>query len=152
MWSQYGIQKTLSEKENCRKGDVDDEFEELELLDDEILAYVNTRKKTSAKKMPTLPTKRKSQKKTNRAAQNRKGTQPDGNSQPSPVSCIHPIDNKRRLWFISDFPHLVKSIKQRIVNSEVLEVSHILGPKKLSNYYLSSVMLISLILHRPRTA
>lgn len=39
------------------------------------------------------------------------------------VSCPHPLDSKRRMWFVSDFPHLIKSIKERILNREILKVN-----------------------------
>ncbi|KAK3931553.1 DNA transposase [Frankliniella fusca] len=48
-------------------------------------------------------------------------------------SCEHPVDSNRRLWFVSDFPHLVKSMKQRIVNAEELQTPD--GPVKLK-YWL----------------
>lgn len=31
------------------------------------------------------------------------------------VSCVHPFDEKRRLWFTSDFPHLVKNFRNFVV-------------------------------------
>lgn len=39
------------------------------------------------------------------------------------VSAEHPLDQKRRLWFVSDFPHLIKSVKERILHREILQVS-----------------------------
>jgi len=39
-------------------------------------------------------------------------------------SCIHPSDSKRQLWFASDFPHLIKNLKSRIINNKVLDVSY----------------------------
>ncbi|KAK3929508.1 DNA transposase [Frankliniella fusca] len=49
-------------------------------------------------------------------------------------SCVHPTDNSRRLWFVSDFPHLVKSMKQRMVNAEELQTPD--GPVKLKHWLI----------------
>ena len=40
------------------------------------------------------------------------------------TSCVHPVDmdQKRRLYFFSDFPHLMKSVWSRIGNSLVIQV------------------------------
>lgn len=38
------------------------------------------------------------------------------------ASCIHPVEQSRRLHFFSDFPHLMKSMWNRIRNSVVLQV------------------------------
>lgn len=32
------------------------------------------------------------------------------------VGCEHPIDQKRRLCFASDFPHLIKTMWSRVLN------------------------------------
>jgi len=32
-------------------------------------------------------------------------------------SCIHPTDGNRKLWFASDFPHLIRNLKSRIINT-----------------------------------
>jgi len=37
-------------------------------------------------------------------------------------SCTHPVNPKRKLWFVSDFPHLIKNLKSRIINSKTLQV------------------------------
>jgi len=37
-------------------------------------------------------------------------------------SCVHPTDGNRKLWFASDFPHLIKNLKSRIINSKSVEV------------------------------
>lgn len=37
-------------------------------------------------------------------------------------SCIHPTDKGRKLWFASDFPHLIKNLKSRIINNKTVEV------------------------------
>ncbi|KAK3927029.1 Transposable element P transposase [Frankliniella fusca] len=36
-------------------------------------------------------------------------------------SCEHPVDPTRRLYFASDFPHLMKRLWTRVVNNKVLE-------------------------------
>lgn len=38
-------------------------------------------------------------------------------------SCQHPTDDNRRLWFASDFPHLIKCFRNRVVQQQVLNVS-----------------------------
>lgn len=40
----------------------------------------------------------------------------------STCSCQHPTDDNRTLWFASDFPHLIKCFRNRIVQQEVLHV------------------------------
>ncbi|CAH1732408.1 unnamed protein product [Aphis gossypii] len=37
-------------------------------------------------------------------------------------SCTHPVKPKRKLWFASDFPHLIMYLKSRIINSKTLQV------------------------------
>ncbi|KAL5239218.1 hypothetical protein ACI65C_006628 [Semiaphis heraclei] len=37
-------------------------------------------------------------------------------------SCTHPVNPERKLWFASDFPHLIKNLKSRIINSKTLQV------------------------------
>lgn len=78
---------------------------------------------------PTRAAKRKNTaKKTKKPRRNKKKVKPletieeEEDQDTAWASCVHPIDNSRRLWFVSDFPHLVKSIKQRILNAEILEV------------------------------
>ena len=34
------------------------------------------------------------------------------------VSCTHPCDENEKLWFLSDFPHLVKNVRNSIVSRE----------------------------------
>jgi hypothetical protein len=65
-----------------------------------------------------------------------KGSQEGGNNDwtlfglsPDNVSCRNPVEgghksdhNERKLWFFSDFPHLVKAIWSRIRKSQKLEV------------------------------
>nr|XP_042910254.1 uncharacterized protein LOC122271820 [Parasteatoda tepidariorum] len=41
------------------------------------------------------------------------------------VSCEHITDPTRRLWFISDFPHLIKNLRNAIVSNQVTFVSFI---------------------------
>jgi len=38
------------------------------------------------------------------------------------VSFQHPIDSERSLWFISDFPHLIKTMWTRILKNKILKV------------------------------
>lgn len=38
-------------------------------------------------------------------------------------SCMRPVDPERKLWFASDFPHLIKNFKSRIINSKILQVN-----------------------------
>lgn len=66
--------------------------------------------------------KKKKKKKTTRRKKKNNDFPDDVPSGESVASCVHPIDNKRRLWFVSDFPHLVKSMKQRVIKSEELQV------------------------------
>ncbi|CAH1708738.1 unnamed protein product [Aphis gossypii] len=37
-------------------------------------------------------------------------------------SCTHPVNPERKLWFASDFPHLIKNLKSRIINSKTLQI------------------------------
>lgn len=37
-------------------------------------------------------------------------------------SCEHPHDPERKLFFASDFPHLVKNVWARVVNNKILNV------------------------------
>ncbi|XP_071576893.1 uncharacterized protein [Temnothorax nylanderi] len=34
------------------------------------------------------------------------------------ISCVHPCDSERRLWFCSDFPHLIKNFRNWVVKHE----------------------------------
>ena len=34
------------------------------------------------------------------------------------VSCKHPVEENEELWFISDFPHLIKNLRNNIVSRE----------------------------------
>ena len=34
------------------------------------------------------------------------------------VSCVHPCNDEDRLWFLSDFPHLIKNTRNFIVSKE----------------------------------
>lgn len=45
----------------------------------------------------------------------------------SSTSCMHPIDSGRKLWFGSDFPHLIKCLWHRLISRKVLEVRHSLN-------------------------
>ncbi|KAK3910739.1 LOW QUALITY PROTEIN: Transposable element P transposase [Frankliniella fusca] len=47
-------------------------------------------------------------------------------------SCQHPVDHTRRLYFASDFPHLMKRLWTRVVNKKRLELPE--GLVKLSHY------------------
>lgn len=40
-------------------------------------------------------------------------------------SCEHPYDFDRRLWFISDFPHLLKCLRNKIMEKEIFWVIYI---------------------------
>lgn len=40
------------------------------------------------------------------------------------VSCQHPMDSERKLWFISDFPHLIKTMWTRILKNKFLKVGY----------------------------
>ncbi|KAK3907824.1 Transposable element P transposase, partial [Frankliniella fusca] len=48
------------------------------------------------------------------------------------VSVCHPCDENRRLWFASDFPHLVKNVKTRIVQRGTLKTPD--GTVKLEHW------------------
>ena len=116
MWSQFGLKKFNYEREQSKKRYTVDDPDEENIDDDGLLefekAYASNRKKKTSKK----PSKSKRKR--------RPTTLPTVDDETCSIaSCVHPVDSKRRLWFFSDFPHLVKSMKQRIVNAEVLEVS-----------------------------
>jgi len=40
----------------------------------------------------------------------------------SNVSCQHPVDSTRKLWFTSDFPHLMKTMWKRMLKCKTLMV------------------------------
>lgn len=37
-------------------------------------------------------------------------------------SIVHPIDNKRNLFFIADAPHLLKNLKASLLNNKIIEL------------------------------
>lgn len=37
-------------------------------------------------------------------------------------SCKNPVDDTRQLWFASDFPHLIKCFRNRIVQQKIMTV------------------------------
>lgn len=45
------------------------------------------------------------------------------NVNKSKPSCEHPADHSRKLWFTSDFPHLMKTIWSRVRTKGILRVS-----------------------------
>ena len=53
-----------------------------------------------------------------------------GMSDDNEVSVLHPFDLKRRLWFLSDFPHLIKTLRNWILKAEVFNV------RKNSHFFL----------------
>ncbi|KAK3910516.1 Transposable element P transposase [Frankliniella fusca] len=71
----------------------------------------NKRKRQNKKKPPSQSTKRVSKRKQ---AEEHRNTF---------VSVSHPCDEKRKLWFASDFPHLAKTIKERVLKMGTLTVS-----------------------------
>lgn len=40
------------------------------------------------------------------------------------ISCMHMCDSERRLWFISDFPHLIKNVRNAITDKKFMLVSN----------------------------
>jgi hypothetical protein len=129
MWGQFGIKKRPFEREAGPRGEIDDDCEDLldENFGEDLLAYLNPsqcnskNKKTATKKKRTI---RKPRTKKNPPPLQSKVAPQRLNSSAAKfsVGCVHPLDNKRRLYFFSDFPHLIKSIKQRILKEEILEV------------------------------
>jgi len=39
------------------------------------------------------------------------------------VSCEHIFDNNRRLWFMSDFPHLIKNLRNSLIKQNETRVN-----------------------------
>lgn len=39
------------------------------------------------------------------------------------ISCTHSWDPERNLWFLSDFPHLIKTLRNKIVSGEEIRVT-----------------------------
>ena len=121
MWRKFGLKKKSYEREASQRkytvddndDDDDDDDEVDENLDKDLLAYT----------MPKRTAAKKTKKKTARRKKRTILTTADDESIDSGASCIHPVDDKRRLWFVSDFPHLIKSVKQRVLNAEELEVT-----------------------------
>ncbi|KAJ1519027.1 hypothetical protein ONE63_011364 [Megalurothrips usitatus] len=114
MWTQFGLKKFEYEKDQSKTKytvddaeNVDQDFED-ENFDCDL---VQPPPKPKGKKRPTKKRKRPT---------------PAEDIASKVASCVHPVDSSRRLWFVSDFPHLVKSIKQRILNAETLQVKVIL--------------------------
>ncbi|XP_034242912.1 uncharacterized protein LOC117646214 [Thrips palmi] len=136
MWTEFGLRKKHFEKEgpSRKKNEKNKEFDEedeneenfdYELLDIENLILGQNKKKaqTQEDKQPKKNTQPK--KKTDQRT-------PAEESGKFETSCEHPIDKNRRLWFFSDFPHLVKSVKQKIVNAEEIVTPD--GTVKLSHW------------------
>ena len=59
---------------------------------------------------------------TDGASWNRKMWSEFGISEKN-VSCAHVCDPERRLWFISDFPHLMKNVRNCITDKKFMLVS-----------------------------
>ncbi|KAK3918616.1 LOW QUALITY PROTEIN: Transposable element P transposase [Frankliniella fusca] len=132
MWSQFGLKKLEYEKQGSKKKyTIDDEDNYNDDDDDENfefeLAYPirknNTQKKTTKKS-----------KSSSRSRKTKKISQEVSSDENSEASCVHPLDDRRRLWFVSDFPHLIKSVKQRIVNAEEIETPD--GKVKLNHWVI----------------
>ncbi len=116
-WTEFGLTKKMHERQNStQKYTIDDEEEEEDIDDSGLLAFATAQNKTKSK-----PKKKNVKRKTKT---NVKKVPPLSaiDESNSGASCVHPCDDERRLWFVSDFPHLVKSVKQRVINAEVLEV------------------------------
>lgn len=55
------------------------------------------------------------------------------------VSCEHIVDNSRRLWFISDFPHLIKCLRNfliQLAETWVRKTIHIIHKLLTATYYI----------------
>ena len=59
---------------------------------------------------------------TDGASKNRKMWTEFGISEEN-VSCVHVCDAERRLWFISDFPHLIKNLRNYVPDKKCIAVS-----------------------------
>ncbi|KAK3911161.1 Transposable element P transposase [Frankliniella fusca] len=104
----------------------DDDNDECEDIDDPApLAYARPPQKNYKKQKKNPPKKRAPRKMINNSPEN---------DEDVVSHCTHPIDSKRNLYFVSDFPHLIKSVKQRIVNTEVLQTPD--GKVKLNHWAL----------------
>lgn len=117
MWSEFGLTKKYYEKQGSNKRyEVDDNDDDEDENFEFELAFLTNRPRQQK-------TKKQKKKPNNRKAKTRSLSPAPEESETNLASCTHPIDGKRRLWFVSDFPHLIKSVKQRVVNAEELEVS-----------------------------
>ncbi|KAK3918872.1 DNA transposase [Frankliniella fusca] len=125
MWSKFGLKKSQYEKEGSRKSyqvDDDDNDDWSEIDDPAPLAFA-TQKQIAARSKKKAPRKKK---------RIQKSMESSTDDEELLSSCTHPVDNQRRLYFASDFPHLIKSVKQRIVNAEELETPD--GKVKLNHW------------------
>ncbi|KAK3928196.1 Transposable element P transposase [Frankliniella fusca] len=101
----------------------DDDNDECEDIDDPApLAYARPSQKNYKNQKKNPPKKRAPRKMINNSPEN---------DEDFVSHCTHPIDSKRNLYFVSDFPHLIKSVKQRIVNTETPD-----GKVKLNHWAL----------------
>ncbi|KAE8739209.1 hypothetical protein FOCC_FOCC015300 [Frankliniella occidentalis] len=129
MWSKFGLKKLRYETEGSKKkyavdDDDNDEYEEID--EPATLAFIGSgRTQDSDNKKKKAPRKKKT------ASRKKKKNSPE-NDEDFVSYCTHPIDSKRNLYFASDFPHLMKSVKQRIVNTEILETPD--GVVKLNHW------------------
>jgi len=106
MWAEFGMLRQDGEREL-------DEGEE------DILAGLETEEVYEL--FPSSsPSSSKSRKSSTKKPQSTKAGREEHRSKF--VSCEHPCDQSRRLWFVSDFPHLVKAMKQRVLNGQDLMV------------------------------
>ncbi|KAJ1531355.1 hypothetical protein ONE63_000039 [Megalurothrips usitatus] len=128
MWAQFGLKKLSYERENSKKKysvDDEDNDEDYENFEYE-LVHASVNNNTTQGKKKTHPRRKKETARKKQVPSNEAGP---GDSV---ASCIHPVDSNRRLWFVSDFPHLVKSMKQRVINAEELETPD--GKVKLNHW------------------
>ena len=38
------------------------------------------------------------------------------------LSCVHPCDESAKLWFLSDFPHLIKTFRNKLLEIKTFDV------------------------------
>ena len=143
MWSEFGMLRNQNEKE-LEEGEDDflagleteEEWEvtlDLDYLGDKEGNSQNegSQKKSNSRSKSAPPKSRNEKRAPKQKAARSKSAGPAKQKSKAQiarehrsnfVSAQHPLDSRRRLWFVSDFPHLIKSVKERILHKEILKV------------------------------
>ncbi|KAK3932916.1 Transposable element P transposase [Frankliniella fusca] len=137
MWAEFGMVRQEGERDlDEHEEDILQELETEEIwettLDLDLLCgsqnIENQKSKNSLHTFGKMTTKQtRKNKNAGKKVSKRKALE---NHRSKFVSCEHPLNSNRRMWFASDFPHLIKSIKERLLKSETFMISSL----KLCNF------------------